>query len=568
MEKRYGSFRDLLNDLKGMNKTRATKGLTKFYANARFRISHEDFKRKYVDGANDGGIDFFNVEDSTYYIFQTKFQGQPRSVSSDTILNEFRKLKNTLTGANPNERAREFVNMIRRDSKSEEACLELVWLTTNEVEESVAEEVLEDLQEWRRSIDWSMDIDFIPIDRIALDTTIYDVEHGFVPFTGKRSLKLEEGDWIQTNRSDMGVRSVVCCVNVNHILSWFKDSEEIDKFLQKNVRQFLGKTTRVNREMAKSYLRDPEWFWFKHNGIIIFVDNLTVDEDNSALILRNPQVVNGGQTLKTLFQVYDNNKREDNGAKVVLRIYRLPYEDTKTYERSIEVIKALNSQHQILASDLRSTDPRQVRIEQLMRRLGSWFRYKRKRGRDVKSGMHSVLMRNLAMRYHVCKKNVPHDGVARGVEDLFEDDNRYDEVFNESKINRDLHSRHIVIDYVTVWVIDQLVAKFKLLKREMKYRQYTKWFVLWDVYRRLMEWKKQEFDGSWRDWMDFIESEQFKRGIRTYSKGAYRRCYEMIPDTAEARAYFKSPDSTAKLSKLAGRREFNKALNRAYDQFE
>src|SRR5207302_4101839 len=108
---------------------------------------------------------------------------------------------------------------------------------------------------------------------------------------------------------------------------------------------------------------------FKHNGVIIFPDNVLVDRDTSQLILRNPQIVNGGQTAKALFAAWDKLGRPDSSAKVLLRVYRLPYESAESYEKGIAIISALNSQSKILPSDLRSNDPRQVRIEELLNKL-------------------------------------------------------------------------------------------------------------------------------------------------------------------------------------------------------
>ena len=200
------------------------------------------------------------------------------------------------------------------------------------------------------------------------------MRHGAVPYTGKQTLKLEAGQWMESSGDNGGVYAVVTSVNVNQILKWFEDSDDIDRFLQKNVREFLGES-KINKAIRKSYRNDPPSFWYKHNGIIIFADNLHIHKAKKQLVMRNPQIVNGGQTLKALFDEYDRKERKDNEAKVMLRVYRLPYEQTETYKRSIDIISALNSQNKINASDLRSTDPRQVRLERLFRDVGPGYRY-------------------------------------------------------------------------------------------------------------------------------------------------------------------------------------------------
>lgn len=286
------------------------------------------------------------------------------------------------------------------------------------------------------------------------------------------------------------------------------------------------------------------------------------------LVLRNPQVVNGGQTLKALFSTYDKNNRSDNSAKVLLRIYRLPYEDTETYKRSIEIISALNSQNKINPSDLRSTDPRQVRLEQLFKRVGSGYKYLRKRSKEAKSSRYSITMRNLALRYYVCKKNAPHEGVRGNVEELFEEDSKYKEIFDESTINKELSGNHVVINYITCWDIDQILQKVELPSRDREYFKYTKWFVLADIYRKLIEWKQKKFNLGWQTWIDFIESYQFERAVSDYSRYAFKIGREIIPAREEPPSFFKTKDAVNKFISKVSIRNFETNMKKALNKFQ
>ncbi len=69
----YENVEELIRDLNLMDKTEATKKLTEFYAKTRFKISKEEFNRCYVDGPNDGGIDFYFREDSTFLYSKQNF---------------------------------------------------------------------------------------------------------------------------------------------------------------------------------------------------------------------------------------------------------------------------------------------------------------------------------------------------------------------------------------------------------------------------------------------------------------------------------------------------------------
>lgn len=563
----YANADHLIRKLSLLSKTDATKKLTEFYAKARFRISTDDFHRQYTDGSNDGGVDFYHREDSTYFIFQSKCTAHPKRVAESEMKAELRKLKNTLTKENPNRDAADFVNSLRRDVSQKTACLEILWLTTNVVEQSLRDNVQHDLDQWRKANGWSMGIDFVVVDKTALDSVIYDAKHGYIPYTGKKVLKLEDGQWMETRWEDTNVYSVVCTVDVNDLLKWFRSSENLTKFLQKNVREFLGEKT-INKAIAKSYFDSPEWFWYKHNGIIIFADNLSIDRAKLELTVRNPQVVNGGQTLSAIYLVYDKHGRLDNQSKVLVRIYRLPYEDTETYQRSIEIIAALNSQNKIEASDLHSTDPRQVRLEELLHKIGDGYGYIRKRSKDAKAGRYKISMRNLALPYYVCKKNMPHEGVRGNIEELFEEPTKYDEVFNEGAINRDLNSGHVAISYVASWTIYQLLRRVTLPARDEEYRQYTSWFVLADVYRKLTQWKQSRWTLSWQQWIEFISSPTFERAVEKYSQAMFRTAREIMPQREEPRKFFRKSDTVVKFAKRTRSRMFDSLMKRAYRQFE
>ena len=93
---------------------------------------------------------FIIQEDNTFFIFQTKFSGSPRKVSTSEILDEIRKLKNTLTTDNPNKKAEDFVNALKRETGNKDAILEVLWPTTNIVEQSVRDEIQNDLESWRK----------------------------------------------------------------------------------------------------------------------------------------------------------------------------------------------------------------------------------------------------------------------------------------------------------------------------------------------------------------------------------------------------------------------------------
>lgn len=562
----YENFDKMLRKLSVLDKIEATKRLAEYCAKTRFRLGHDDFLLQFTDGANDGGLDFYHIQGNSYYIFQSKFTRKPRKVTQDEIMHEVNKVVKTLVVENPNKRAEGFVNSLRRALSERDAFLEIVWLTTNIVENSTREAIQNQLSTIRHERNWKINAEFVAIDKSDLEGIIFDFNHGFVPQAGKRSVRLERGKWIRDVDYETGVLSVVCTVNVNDILQWFTSLHDIDNFLQKNVRGFLGEKG-INKGIKRSYKDSPEWFWFKHNGIIVFADTLEIHERNGTLEMRNPQIVNGGQTLKVLYSTYDEMSKQENSAKVLLRAYRLPYYHSKTYRISVDIIEALNSQNKILPSDLRSNDPRQVRLERLLRNLG--YSYFRKRAKGIKSGNFSIPMWKLAPLYYCCKKHSPHSTVAIYVQELFREETRYSTIFDEAQINREITAQHIVPKYITVWRLSRVLQSRRndLPERDKEYFQYTKFFVLVDLYEKLMRWKSKKFRLSWKSWVEFVDSTEFEKEIWAYARFAFRVSSGIIPKTGETRRFFRSRKATEKFDRQTSRTKLENRANRAYREF-
>jgi len=569
---RYKKIDDLIRFLRLKTDMEATRELTRFFADARFGLRGEDFTHHYCDGADDGGIDLFNAEDKTFYVIQSKFSATPRQTGDDAVLHELRKLGKTLASHNPNKKADEFVNAFRRAVEDEDALLEIIWLTTNEVRQSTAELAQQELVAIRKQYNWKLGVDFVAFGNNALERMIFDIAHGYVPYTGKKEIMISGGPgrYIESRGGQAGIYSVVCSVKACDMLKWIDRRVGVNKFLQKNVREYVG-DTRINKEIQKSFLGAADWFWYKHNGIIIFADSVSIPPDEDRLIMRNPQIVNGGQTLTTLYEAYDRSGRKDSTAEVLVRAYRLPYERTETYERSIEIIKGLNSQNAIRSSDLHSTDPRQVRLQFLLGELG--YKYLRKRAKEAKSGEFSITMRNLALYYYICKKRVPHEGVLGQIEEIFDEKSTYNEAFPEDAIDRDLNSiNHIVLSYILVWRLAEILDKFSrdLPKRDRELSYYTFYFVLVDLCDKIQNWRASGFKMTgWRNWKLFIESEQLKESLWEYVKKTFHIASNIVPRDEEPRKFFKKKEATQRFaSEAPSMRRLNAILNRAYDAFE
>jgi len=569
----FSSFQSEIE--KNRNCVDRTLNLTWFYVNARFKIPEKDFKNIHsVDGANDGGIDCFFQEGSTFYLIQSKYHERSQRESLSSITHELQKIEKTLVGENTNNYAADFINSLRRELLNKNVYFEIIWLTTNEVISNSKKESQEYLEAILKKRKWELNADINFIDRFALEGVIYDIKHGYVPHTGKKEIKYEQGECMIIEKGRDKIESIVCNTKAVDLLKWFKNSLEISKYLQKNVRESVGENS-INKALRKSFKEDPSLFWYKHNGIIIFADWLEVNEHDRTVTVRNPQVVNGAQTVTQLYKAYDENRSANNPAKLLVRIYRLPYEDSDTYKRSIDIITALNSQNKIKSSDLHSTDPRQVMLENRINELGARFSYHRKRTEGGKfSSPYKIFMTKLSLYFYICENRKPDEGISGQIESYFDEEKRYNEAFPENPIKKPLGNNldHIVFKYIECWSLNFLfnrIVYYELNKKVQDHYQYIKWYAIVDVYNQLQNWKEKCFTGGRREWIDFIDSPEYSNGIIKYSKPRCIVYVGMLPkNEADPRNFYKATEGRKKFEKNSGNfTQFKQALNQAYGLF-
>jgi hypothetical protein len=124
------------------------------------------------------------------------------------------------------------------------------------------------------------------------------------------------------------------------------------RLFTKNVRQFLG-NTKVNRDLNKSIhserVRD---FFFYHNGVTAICDSMAVSDDRKKLTVWGFSVVNGCQSLNTIYTASERVRApEAKDAHILFRFYEI--KDSAFADR---ISISTNSQSAVKPRDLRAND--------------------------------------------------------------------------------------------------------------------------------------------------------------------------------------------------------------------
>jgi hypothetical protein len=135
--------------------------------------------------------------------------------------------------------------------------------------------------------------------------------------------------------------------------------------LQKNLRNFLQATGKVNKGIQTTLKEQPERFLAYNNGLTITASAAEFDERGRIVLLRDFQIVNGGQTTASLDYAKRFSRVDLSAVSVQAKITVI---DTVADPGFIDdVSKYANSQNKVKMSDFNARDRFQSVLAGLMR---------------------------------------------------------------------------------------------------------------------------------------------------------------------------------------------------------
>lgn len=169
------------------------------------------------------------------------------------------------------------------------------------------------------------------------------------------------------------------------------------RLLEQNVRTFLQATRGVNKGIRKTILDEPEMFFAYNNGISATAAAASFDRAGGHVVLtklENLQIVNGGQTTASIFNVMKRDKAE-NLDKVHVQMKLSVVKPSLVDVIVPKISLYANSQNKVSDADFFSNHPFHRRIENFSRNIWApaaegthqmthWF-YERARGQYANS---------------------------------------------------------------------------------------------------------------------------------------------------------------------------------------
>lgn len=184
------------------------------------------------------------------------------------------------------------------------------------------------------------------------------------------------------------------------------------RLFRKNVRQSLGANNKVNRALRATINgEEAKNFFLYHNGITAICDYLGYDPAKGRLQIKGLSVVNGCQSLTTIYSVSERVRSDEaKEANILFRCYEIR-ERTLAEKISINT----NSQSAVKPRDLRSNDKVMVGLKRAFEQRYSDGFFAAKRGddrpadKDVRKTIDAAILAKMMMAWHCQRPNISYN---------------------------------------------------------------------------------------------------------------------------------------------------------------
>lgn len=324
-----------------------------------------------TDGADDKQIDavFIDIDSATVHIIQGKFyEGTVDAAPVREVLSSWAQIKDLAElqeGANEKLRAK--IPEMSQALKNEDYDLEFELILPSLLTPSAAHDF--DLFKNQIAESDTLPAELVLIDNDMLKARYEESLNKIRPYID-HSFNLENGKFMQVNLAE--TKAVVAALPLKECIQI--PGIKNGALFRKNVRQSLGSSNKVNKEIARTLKSNRKDFFFLHNGITAICSKMTLD--GNKLDVKGLNVVNGCQSLSTIYNSSES-VRDTNDGYILFRFYEIA-EDAKCDLISTST----NSQSAVKARDLRSNDRTVLAIKKAFEQKYSDGYFVTKRGEE------------------------------------------------------------------------------------------------------------------------------------------------------------------------------------------
>ncbi|WP_071145518.1 AIPR family protein [Bacteroides ihuae] len=336
---------------------------------------------------------------------------------------------------------------------------------------------------------------------------------------------------VQTKNGDCEITVLfVPTLEIARILSKYKNS--ILKYNPRSYLEFEGQI--VNNAIRETIMHETtNEFALFNNGITMLSDDTDINEkvgqkNRAQLVVKNPQIINGGQTAFTLSKILEENINKDyeqifSGKEVLLKVITLLENGDSTESKTQkklqlidDVSTATNQQTAVITADRYSNEIYHVKLQKIIfNNYG--ILYERKRGEfadGISQGYlspNTILERNLFFRILFASEGKINKAAER-------------KLFQEHDLSGDIHSDNKKLDdfYFSFLCFQKIQEGNPNINRKDR-NIYGQIYLMTKIYKPdNIESYKEAIDSKFEDfkteWNKFVEetSSQSKRYNKVY----------------------------------------------------
>ncbi len=343
-----------------------------YYANPYLTFNDEVIQESIIDGPNDGGADIIFLDPSddgarNLVICQSKYW---ESINADELCDALSKLVNfykQLTNGQFNDFQDRVVSRFQTlfsEIGEESKIIFVIYTKADKLNKSSITKVDSCFRNFNLD---SSKFEFRLLFNEDICEKIKDQESRRPSVDSGKIIIDESENYLKYNNEEDAIIVNTSAFSIKELYA-----KNTINLLSMNLRYHIK--TSLDKEIKESIQKEPAYFWYKNNGLIILCDNFEID--GREIKLTNFSVVNGGQTTYNLFK--SNSLTKDKDFYLQCKIIRIKgdSEDDKR-KFALEIAKATNSQKAIKPIDLKANAPEQVRFIEAMKACGIFYQTKR-----------------------------------------------------------------------------------------------------------------------------------------------------------------------------------------------
>lgn len=422
---KFAKYLPQADKIESINNARS-RAYIHLYLKVKFGIlDFTERERWIVDGSYDGGIDayFINKETKSIYLIQSKFRTTEQNFEEkeiDILEILSMDIDRILKGQNLDEEGNEYNGKIKQLQRE---ISEIEDIGRYSYKVVLLANLKDQLNKKLRALTGELPVEVFNFSKTyeelvfpVVSGTYFTASDITIPVDlSNKSAGSKISYTVTTKASDCEITVLfVPAIEIAKVMSKYKNS-----ILQFNPRSYLDlEGQNVNSAIRETITNiNTNEFALFNNGITILSDETSINERvgrqaQARLLIKNPQIINGGQTSYTLSRIYEERKDLDatevfQGKEVLLKIITLIDNDSAETKQQLidEISNATNKQTPVVNADRFANDTLHKNIQKLLfDRYG--FLYERKRG-EFSDGMANryidqdlVIERNLLFRLY------------------------------------------------------------------------------------------------------------------------------------------------------------------------